>query len=358
MTIAFLVLLKGLSKQELKYVINRQVIIMILLYAIIAIQLINSITGQLGVSGMLKGLFYPISFFYTCLLVPHFILKMKMESRFAHLLIYTGLCFSAYTLIYSGMMSIPSFDIPSLQTAQFIYVHSLIDSNYQGAIVSISSVMCLYMIFIKHPMKIVYLMIFSINFFNLIVLSSRASMLAVMISLFLFIFLLGSRLLRASTIAALLLIIICYPMWQGFIFSNDVLYNNVFDAERGSTGRVEIWKEVWGRVSNHIMIGMGSDKIEVEVAGYYVQSSHNSFLDFLISHGFVVLCLYVIIFIIAIVKSISTIKYEPFFFILISLLVIMNFTTHNVGGVSYIPQVLGILLGFIYIQRKPTKAAE
>ncbi|KMY52979.1 hypothetical protein AC623_02390 [Bacillus sp. FJAT-27231] len=345
-------LMKDTSKQEFKYLIHQQVIIIALLYVIIFIQLINSIRGDLDAVSTLKLMFYPISFFYSCLFVPWFILKAKMEMKFLHLLIYTGLCLSIYTLIYSIIMTGGSLNIPSLQTAQFLYIHPLIDSNYQGAVVSISSVLCLYMLFIKRRLKIIYALFFIINFFNLIILSSRASMLAVIICLFLLILLLGSKLLKVLTVLTGVSLIAFYPLLKNFIYANSILYNNIFDAERGSTGRLEIWGEIWRRVSHSLLTGIGTNKIEVEVAGYYVQSSHNSFLDFLMVNGLVVFCLYVVIFMIAVFKSILKIKYNPFFFVLICILVIMNFTTHNIGGVSYIPQILGILLGLIYIPKE------
>ncbi|MGE7771277.1 O-antigen ligase family protein [Viridibacillus arvi] len=296
---------------------------------------------------------FPLSFLYGCILAPNFLIKNNYEETFFKFLIYTGTFLSIITLITSFItaFSCGSIDLPTLQTAQFDKVHSLIDSNYQGAVVAVSSVVCIYFLFKRTEKKLFYLFILLLNILNLLVLASRASLLSVAICVSIALILYSTKgmkwiLFLSGAICGLL-----YAFYKNSIELSPVLYYNIFDAERGSTGRLELWKEILEKSTQKIFTGYGNNVLEISTQVPYanLSSSHNSFIDFLAINGGILLILYVFIMLRGVLKAFYRSKESPAFLVFICILVLMNFTTHNLGGVSYIPQIIGILLGFAFI---------
>lgn len=349
-------LLVNLKKQELINLINHQSIICMHLIVIILIQIINGLEGEVSITDALKIALYPLSFLYACILVPNFLLKNNYKDIFLKFLIYPGTLLSILTLIISSKVSLTygAINLPNLQTAQFYYVHSFLDSNYQGAVVAVSTVSCIFYLFQKKENKIFYSSILFVNITNLIVLASRASLLAVVLCFLLAIILYISKEKKYLILLSLAIGGIIFLYFKKTIEISPLFYYNIFDAERGSTGRLEIWKEILEKSSNKLLTGSGSNTIEISSLGPYVDlsSSHNSFIDFLSINGLIALLIYVIVIINGVRKSMYFAKNNAIFIVLICIFILMNFTTHNLGGISYVPQVFGILLGLSILPEK------
>lgn len=349
------ILISNLSKSELRNLIYQQKMIWFLLIVLFLAQVINSIEGELTLNDAVKVSLFPLTFLYTCSLVPAFLIKFSFERIFLKSLIYPGIILSVFTIIACFLKSTiyGGLNLTSLQAAQFYTIHSFFDSNYQGAVVAISTVICIYFLLEGKGNRGIYLCFLLLNISNLIVLASRASLLAVAICILLSIFIYGSKKIKVILLFSFL-IIGCLQIFNiEKIRISPVVYHNILDAERGSTGRIQIWYEILQISSKRLFTGYGNNNLEFKSLGPYekLSSSHNSFLDFLAINGAFALIVYVLVLVIAFWKSSLLVKQSPLFLLLVCIFILMNFTTHNLGGVSYVPQVLGILLGLSFMKK-------
>ncbi|WP_166462484.1 O-antigen ligase family protein [Psychrobacillus vulpis] len=345
-----------LRKSELRGLINRQSLICLLLMVTILVQIINGIEGEITINDAIKFALFPLSFLYCCILAPNFLLKNNYENTFLKFLIYPGIFLSLITLITSFItaLSYGGIDLTTLQTAQFNIVHGLFDSNYQGAVVAVSSVVCIYLLFKNKGNKLYYSLILMVNILNLIVLASRASLLSLALCIIIAIIVYGSRKIKFLLLSGVAICGILYCYYNNSIKLSPIFYYNIFDAERGSTGRIDIWKEILQKSTQKVFTGNGNNTLEITSLDLHnnLSSSHNSFIDFFAINGGIVLILYLIVLLIGVFKSFNHAKESAVFLVFICIFVLMNFTTHNLGGVSYVPQILGILLGIIFIHVK------
>lgn len=350
-------ILGSFSKSEFRKLISKQSLVLILLAVIIIVQLVNSIEGELTIFDAMKVVIFPVSFFYSCILAPAFLVKNNYVNAFYKCLLFPGICLSICTIIISlsTAFTYGSVNLTTLQTAQFNVVHPVIDSNYQGAIAAIACIICLFFIAVKKVNKLVYSFLFIVGLLNIVILASRASLLAILICTIISLFLYGSKKIRFLLLIIMIIVALMYSFIKNSIYQNSIIYDNIFDADRGSTGRIEIWIEILQKSSQKLFTGYGNNLIEIKSLGPHVNlvSSHNSFIDFLAINGVFSLLIYSVILFKGFIKSSSTVIENPSFLLIICILVIMNFTTHNLGGISYIPQILGILLGLIVLHKKP-----
>lgn len=127
--------------------------------------------------------------------------------------------------------------------------------------------------------------------------------------------------------------------------------NQFLEVHRGLTGRMGLWGYVLERIAERPLLGYGVGNVaEViqEGPGSW-QSSHNSFLDFALMFGIPTTLVYIVF----LFSCLNQIRFLPMdhrersllLGASLGLLVIANFTTHTLGGVSFGSLSLGLFLG-------------
>lgn len=345
--------LSCLKKEDLKNPITQNLLVWLLIITILVIQLANSLLGKLSIEGGFKALGMPLAIMYSVIIVPTFLYRFNLFKTLLKFFSLAGSFIALTSIIYTFQsVDLSNITFVKLQYYQWLNFDHIIDSNYQAAIETISTISAVYL-FLQKGQKWWWLSVFLLNMLGMLIAASRASLLAVAVSLFIyFYFSLRTKakvfLLTVTSIISLL-IIINYSSLIEIHFINQIL-----DLDRGSTGRLELWSTAIEVIMNYPLNGIGSNSFILTTQSLSRSSSHNSFLDYMINNGVVAGLIYIALIgyvLIQMWKQKSR-TVAHLISMVIGVIVVMMFTTHNIGGISYMSQIVGIIIGTILIHSK------
>jgi O-antigen ligase len=155
---------------------------------------------------------------------------------------------------------------------------------------------------------------------------------------------------RLKKFFALVVLLALGMVVADFLWNSDSA-NRFLEVQRGMTGRWGLWKYAVKKIAERPLLGWGVGNVGdlVRAGPGYWASTHNSFLDFALMFGVPTTLLY-LVFLFFCMWRIPGLPIDPserrvLFGTCTGLLVIANFTTHTLGGVSFGSLSLGVFLG-------------
>jgi len=239
---------------------------------------------------------------------------------------------------------IPTLGIPATQSI-------FSDSNYFSIIPFFGFLASLYLLRKKKILgKALSCFLLGLNLAGIFLSYSRATYLAILFSFLLWL-LIGSTTFKKMTIFFLVILIVTGAF---FFTESSPQLQSFLQISKGLSGREILWPAAFEAILEKPILGWGignvSNVTQSQELPHLWTSSHNSFLDFAIMAGIPATILYLWVIIVSIKRLYFSQKRNLERKILLSsilgMLVIMQLTTHTLGGISFGSFMFTMLLGF------------
>ena len=249
------------------------------------------------------------------------------------IVIYFKKSFLGYTVIYGRASSI------------------YYDSNFLAMVLAINIILLTFNGKINKMIK--WLMLLG-SFILIIFTGSRGTLLGLVISFILYIFVYSKYSLSKKILIGILSIIVIY-------FLIDYLYSiNFFRLYQGSNGRNEMISYAYGMIKKSPIFGYGYSNVELYLLnnGFRNVSTHNSFVDFCFAFGIIPTFLFIMLIVKSIILGIKD-KINPAYIVSLTFMLFnMNTILYNFGGVGISSLIFTLVLGFICMSAKEKRKNE
>lgn len=328
----FIILLFGLTNKvqinDFYINVKKNLIVYFLLVLILFATLMSSFKlGLVTINGLINVLALTISLYIFYLYIPILLLnKMKDFTKKISLIITI---FSIISIIIHFRGNFFGYTATHYQRVSSIFF----DPNYFGTLCSVGIILSLYN-------KGKYKLFAILNLLALIYSGSRGAMLSLFIVMVIFYF--YKRKINLKNI--ILLLISCI-----FIFFFVCYLRNIdfFRVYQGFSERDLLWRISFDLIKNEPLWGYGNSAVTevLKNKGAGNISSHNSYLDFILSYGIVPFILYIVVIIRAIYQGFRNDMYIPILMGAFVLLINANSISINLGGLGISSLLLTLFLG-------------
>jgi len=315
-------------------------------------QYINGLFGLIGLWGLMKTIGYIIIGISAYLVFPA-VLKGEKSRRLWSFLAKLGALFSllGIIIVVNGGLEIfglswePSFTIQGLgiRSTKSIFF----DSNYFAVVTFVGFIASLYVLKSKSFNRLWAMSFLFLNLLGLLLTYSRATYVALFVALVVW-FAIDSKLPQKILI---ILIVILIAIGGTIAIQPSPQLQLFLQIKRGGTGRELLWPAALRAIAERPLVGWGVGNVAQAIHNAVLPwaSSHNSFLDFFMMTGLPVGLIYIWLIIISITRLYLSRKHDVerrfLLTIIIGTLVLIQFTTHTVGGISFGSFILALLLG-------------
>ena len=315
-------------------------------------QYINGLFGLIGLWGLMKTIGYVIIGISAYLVFPA-VFKGGKSGRLWSFLAKLGALFSllGIIIVVNGGLEIFGLSWKPSYTMVGLGIHStksiFFDSNYFAVVTFVGFITSLYVLKSKSFNRLWAMSFLLLNLLGLLLTYSRAAYVTLFVALVVW-FTIDSKLPQKVPI---MLIVILIAIGSTIAVQTSPQLQLFSQIKRGGTGRELLWPAALRAIAERPLVGWGVGNVAqvIHNAGLPWASSHNSFLDFFIMTGLLTGLIYIWLIAISITRLYFSRKHSVerrFLLAAVSgMVLLVQFTTHTVGGVSFGSFILTLLLG-------------
>ena len=341
-----IICLNKIPKSDLKYSLKKNPFFLFFLFFISISFILNLVGGLFDVYASVKTFgFLTIGMINYYLIPLRFKLDSSLFKLWGNFIIYISVLVSLIAIL--GVFEFPvffywnSFDEKILVINMRSTASILFEPNIYAYLIMFG----IFFTDLKHYSKIKKISILTILILGLFFSYGRGAWMCVIIYYFISFFL-KSKYKKAIIILSF----IFFVQALYFILQSQELFD-ILNLDNPLTGRLSLWFNSFRLSQNNLFFGIGMSAESLNAIflkmGHNYTTSHNVLIDSLLTNGLIATIFYIFAFLRPMIINLKGRQNQKLFSFLISIFIFLQFSPHNIGGVSFMAVSTGIIFGII-----------
>lgn len=341
-----LICLNKIPKSALKYSFKKNPFFLFFLFFVLVSFIINVFGGLFDVYASVKTFgFITIGIINYYLIPLRFKLDNSLFKIWINFIIYVSILVSLIAIL--GVFEFPlffswnSFDEKILVINMRSTASILFEPNIYAYLILFG----IFFTDIKHNSITKKISITAILIMGLFFSYSRGAWMCIMIYYYISFFL-RSKYKKLLTILS----IFVFVQTLYFLLSSKELFD-ILNLDNPLTGRLSLWFYSLKLSLNNLFfgIGMSADSLNAIFLsmGHNYTTSHNVLIDSLLTNGLIATIFYIFTFLRPMIINLKSRQNQKLFSFLVSIFIFLQFSPHNIGGISFMAVSTGIIFGIV-----------